>query len=314
MRMRCIIPLLDRRATRQILPLHGGLEPAPIQAFDWPGVLLEAGQNDVSEVDDLTLAHHYLGLNTGQKPVTIEVKEEHGYRPVNLAPGSAWLVPAGQPFSIRVRDATSHSYLRISIDALRFDRLVSTSEDHASPVPLRRRYDIGGPQLQHVIGALAAEATGGTPNGLAFVETLTTALGLQLVRQAGVAAPRGQHVRGGLAPLVRRRVLELMHGEPAAHLTIEALAREAGLSPAHFARAFKESTGRAPHRYLMELRLDHARSLLDAADVTLSDVALRAGFADQAHFTRFFKRQFGVTPGAVLRSRWRSRDNLARNA
>jgi len=44
-------------------------------------------------------------------------------------------------------------------------------------------------------------------------------------------------------------------------------------------------------------------NMLDAPDAALSDVAQRAGFADQAHFTRLFKREFGVTPGAVVRSR-----------
>ena len=60
-------------------------------------------------------------------------------------------------------------------------------------------------------------------------------------------------------------------------LSVEFLAAEVGLSPAHFARAFKETLG----------------------------VAQRAGFADQAHFTRHFKREYGVTPGVVLRSRRR---------
>ena len=70
-------------------------------------------------------------------------------------------------------------------------------------------------------------------------------------------------------------------------------------------RAFKESIGRAPHQHLMRLRLERARRLLDAPGAALSDVALRTGFADQAHFTRFFKRQFGVTPGALVQSRRR---------
>jgi AraC family transcriptional regulator len=90
-----------------------------------------------------------------------------------------------------------------------------------------------------------------------------------------------------------------METQASAHLTIEALAREAGLSPAHFARAFKESVGRAPHQHLLAIRLERARRLLDAPDSALSDVAFRTGFADQSHFTRFFKRRFGVTPGAL---------------
>ena len=77
------------------------------------------------------------------------------------------------------------------------------------------------------------------------------------------------------------------------------------MSPAHFARAFKETMGLGPHQYLLHLRLERARRMLDAEDAVLSNIAQRAGFADQAHFTRLFKREYGVTPGIVLRSRRR---------
>jgi AraC family transcriptional regulator len=303
--MRCIVPLFDRHGPRRIISVRDERSVATAQALDWPGVLLEAGRNDVAEVDDVTFAHHYLGVNADERPITIEVKEANGYRPVTLEPGMAWLNPAGQGFSLRVRAAGPHAYVRVSIDPLRFDRLVTMNEDNATPIALRRAYGIGGAQMRHILGALANEAGDGTPNGLAFVDTLTTALGIQLVQQAGVAKPAPVRIRGGLAPAVRRRILELMDTKPDAHLTIDTLAREAGLSPAHFARAFKESVGRAPHQHLMTLRLERARRLLDSPDASLSDVALRTGFADQAHFTRFFKRHYGMTPGMLLHSRRR---------
>lgn len=304
-RMRCVVPLFDRRAPRRIVAVRDDRSVAIAQALDWPGVLLEAGQNDVAEVDDVTFAHHYIGLNADRSPVTIEIKEQNGYRPVTLPPGVGWMNPAGQPFSLRVRSAGPHAYVRISIDPLRFDRLVSGSGDYATPVALRRTFGIGGPQVRHLLSALAEEAKAGTPSGLAFVDTLTSALGIQIMKQAGAAAPIPAPARGGLAPAVRRRVLELMDASTAAHLTIDVLAREAGLSPAHFARAFKESVGRAPHQHLLTLRLDRARRLLDVPGAALSDVALQTGFADQAHFTRFFKRQFGITPGSLRRLRAR---------
>jgi AraC family transcriptional regulator len=300
--MRCVVPLADRSAPRRIVPVRDERSVATVQALDWPGVLLEAGRNDVFEVDDLTLAHHYFGVNAGRLPLTLEMKGPHGYGPVTLAPGSGWFAPAGEPISLRVRDETAHPYVRISIDRLRFDRLVSESGE-ARPVALRRTYHLGGAQVHHVMRALAAEASGGTPSGLAFVDTLTTALGLQILQHAGVSAPVRDRNVGGLAPAVRRRILEMMDSRPDAHLTVDELAREAGLSPAHFARAFKKTIGRAPHQHMMGLRLEHARSLLDMPDAALSDVALRTGFADQAHFTRFFKRQFGITPGALRRAR-----------
>jgi len=303
--MRCLVPLVDRRAPRRIISLRDDRSVATVQALDWPGVLFEAGRNDIAEVDDVTFAHHYIGINVDQRPITMEVKEPNGYQPVTLPPGVGWLNPAGQRFSLRVRAASPHAYVRVSIDPLHFDRIVSMSEDNATPVALRRSFDIGGPQVRHIVSALAAEARAKTSSGLAYVDTLTAALGLQLVKQAGVQAPRREPMRGGLAPAVRRRVLELMEERAGASLSIDTMAREAGLSPAHFARAFKESVGRAPHQHLLSIRLDRARRLLDAPDAALSDVALRTGFADQAHFTRFFKRQFGVTPGALVQSRRR---------
>jgi AraC family transcriptional regulator len=305
-RIASVIPLHDRRGPRRIVAVRDERSVAMVQALDWPGVLLEAGRNDVAEVDDLTLAHHYIGINTDERPITIEIKEPNGYRRVRLDPGTGWLTPAGHGFSLRVRCASPHGYVRISIDPVRFDRLTSTAADSATPIALQRRYGIGGLQLQHVVGALTAEASGGTPSGLAFVDMLTSALAFQLIQQAGTAVRRVERVHGGLAPGVRRRILEFMDAQPSAQLSIEVLANEAGLSPAHFARAFKESVGRAPHQHLMSLRLERARRLLDAPDAALSDVAARTGFADQAHFTRFFKRQYGITPGVLLRARRRA--------
>jgi AraC-like DNA-binding protein len=104
---------------------------------------------------------------------------------------------------------------------------------------------------------------------------------------------------------VRRRVLELIEAQLDERLSIDTLAREAGLSPAHFARAFKQTLGESPHRFLLARRLDRARHLIERCGAQLSDVAARSGFADQAHFTRHFKRQFGVTPGALTRTQGR---------
>jgi AraC family transcriptional regulator len=301
-RLTRIIPLFDRSAPRRIVPVRDERSVAIVQALHWPGVLLEAGRNDIVEADDIALAHHYLGVNADEEPITMDVREPAGMRQVTLAPGEGWFVPAGESFSLRVRCARPHAYVRVSIDPLYFERLVSSREHSATPIALRRAYGIGGPQVRHLLAALAAEAGAGTPTGLAFVDTLATALALQIVQQAGVAEHHAEPARGGLAPVVRRRVLELMDAQSDRQLTLDVLAREAGLSLTHFARAFKESVGRAPHQHLMTLRLERARRLLESPDAVLSDVALRTGFADQAHFTRLFKRHFGITPGAFVRS------------
>lgn len=270
------------------------------QSFDWPGLRLEAGHNNISHVDDVAGIHHYISMNLDDRPLTLEVKGQHGFRRVVLRRGSAWVLPAGELVSVRLN--STFNYVRMSIDPVYFDRLVAREPDD-QPVELVRTYGIAKSQIGHLLGALVDESDAGNPGGLAFVEALAAGLSRQVALHAGAKVPRTERLRGGLSPAAKRRTLEMMAAQLSASLSVEALAREAGLSTAHFSRAFRETLGMAPHRYLLTLRLDHARRLLEAPGAVLADVAQRAGFADQAHFTRFFKREFGVTPGAVLRAR-----------
>jgi AraC family transcriptional regulator len=269
------------------------------QVLDWPGMLVEAGRNDVTAVDDLVGDQHYLSLNLDTEPLTLEVKESHGFRPFTVHPQSLWVSPSASPVTLRLNSTLS--YLRVSIDPLHLDRLMSPSLDQTRPVRLRRTYAVASPQIVHLMLVLKAEADAHNPGGLAVVEAVTTALGHLLLRHAGVGEPRPVRAKGGLSASAKRRVLELIDARLDARLTVETLAGEVGLSPAHFARAFKQTIGRAPHEYLLYLRLERARRLLELPGAMLSDIAQRTGFADQAHFTRLFKRAYGITPGALLR-------------
>jgi transcriptional regulator GlxA family with amidase domain len=84
-------------------------------------------------------------------------------------------------------------------------------------------------------------------------------------------------------------------------LGLREIAAECGLSAGHFARAFRQSIGVAPHAWLLRRRVDVAKSLMRDRRRPLAEVALTAGFADQSHFTRIFSRIVGVSPGAWRR-------------
>jgi AraC family transcriptional regulator len=113
-------------------------------------------------------------------------------------------------------------------------------------------------------------------------------------------APVGEPVRKRRGLCARRLKAVLRHIREHLHaaLTLHDLAAVAHLSPYHFARRFKESTGLSPHRYIIARRIEWAKQLLrDDEELTLAQVAVRVGFWDQGHFTRHFKRLVGVTPG-----------------
>ena len=80
-------------------------------------------------------------------------------------------------------------------------------------------------------------------------------------------------------------------------LSLDELAHEADYSRAHFLRMFRAATGKTPHQYLTERRIERAKSmLLEAKKISLIDVAARCGFSSQSHLTRVFRKQVGTTP------------------
>lgn len=92
-----------------------------------------------------------------------------------------------------------------------------------------------------------------------------------------------------------RRARQRIDADPAAPVTLLELAREAGLSRYQLIRAFARELGLPPHAYILQRRIALAQRLIRAGG-ELAEVATAAGFCDQSHLTRWFVRQFGVTP------------------
>lgn len=108
-------------------------------------------------------------------------------------------------------------------------------------------------------------------------------------------------LNGGLAPWQERRAKELIETRIGSDLSLDELALECGLSVAHFTRAFRQSTGETPHRWLMRRRAQTAQFLLLSTDKPLAQIAVECGFVDQAHFTNQFAKITGTPPGAFRR-------------
>ena len=113
--------------------------------------------------------------------------------------------------------------------------------------------------------------------------------------------PLADRPAGRLAPRALRRTLDAIEDRLSEPLTLDDLAREAALSPYHFARAFKASVGASPLRYVAERRVGRAKELLATRRYRVSEVAALVGFSDASHFSRVFRRHVGLTPSAYRR-------------
>jgi AraC-like DNA-binding protein len=134
-----------------------------------------------------------------------------------------------------------------------------------------------------------------------FFEHVTLAGAAHIARTYGGMQASRLPSRGGLAPWQVRRATEILSANLDGEISQKQIASECGLSAGHFSRAFKESTGLAPHRWLLRRRVEVATDLLLSSRMSLTDVALACGFAHQSHFTRTFSREIGMTPASWRR-------------
>jgi AraC family transcriptional regulator len=95
---------------------------------------------------------------------------------------------------------------------------------------------------------------------------------------------------------------DLLHAHFTESLSVDELAASVGIHPHHLTRAFREQYGCTLGEYLRKLRIEHAQRQLTTSDAPLAKIAVEAGFADQSHFSKTFKRETGMTPTEFRRT------------
>jgi AraC family transcriptional regulator len=131
-----------------------------------------------------------------------------------------------------------------------------------------------------------------------FAETLVTQIAIELLRNFSSLPRQGEAPAEKLTDPRLRRVIEYLQGSFSEEISLDGLAGVAGLSPNYFLHAFKQTTGKTPHRYLTELRIAKACELLENPHRSIVDISLAVGFSSQSHLTTVFRRFMKTTPAA----------------
>ena len=225
-----------------------------------------------------------------------------------IEPGEITLIPAGACAEgvRRGRWGMLHLYvpdalLRRLVDA----EQLSTRPDAVELVASRSAPD---PIISHIGREMLAEMRQGQPLSRLRVDALGQDLAIRLLRaHSNLGGLRDVQVavRGGLATWQIKRACDAMDAQLDGGIGLDTLANLAGVSPTHFSRAFKRSTGVPPFAWLLQRRIERAKDLLADPKMPLAEVALAVGFAAQPQFTTAFRRVTGMTPGAWRRERLR---------
>ena len=214
-----------------------------------------------------------------------------------VSPGALLLAPPDTACEY-VADAAAH-VLTIAIPKAHVEDF---TEDSGTFVDIRTEEAFRDPRLVRLIVRLWHELAGDAPGGRLFADEVMRALLETVARRTDSRAVlrHGPLSRKERLPNQTLRLLrDYVESSLAEDLDVRSMAEVAGLSPAHFARAFAATVGMTPFRYVMTRRLARARELLERTKQSALAIALDSGFKTPSHFTARFRREFGVTPRAI---------------
>jgi AraC family transcriptional regulator len=267
----------------------------------WNDVVVEQHHFPSSEFSDVMYKRHVIIINLGHS-VTWEFKKEGRFQRVYKARGAISFLPSHQPFSgrLKVERGVLANVLFLALDPVFISRVAEGLELDSDRIELVKQQGGSDPTLHHIGMALRAGVQTGDALDRMYGEALSTALAARLLREYGAVVPGPKRRYGGLPREKLMRAVEYIQDQLDTDLTVSGIAQAVYISPDHFTRLFKESTGRSPHQYVIEARVRKAKELLTTGKFTISEAAYQVGFVDQSHLTRHFKRIFGLPPKRLL--------------
>jgi AraC family transcriptional regulator len=154
------------------------------------------------------------------------------------------------------------------------------------------------PVITSIAGALMREVMSGDAGSRLYAESLANLLAVHLLRNYSDHPELIEAEKVSVAPRSVIQAMKYIHQNYPGDVSLADIAKAAHLSAYHLTRVFKKAAGVSPHQYLIQVRVNSARSLLTAGagDRSLAEIAAAVGFADQSHLTRHFKRMLGITP------------------
>ncbi|MGV1832306.1 helix-turn-helix domain-containing protein [Agrobacterium vitis] len=215
-------------------------------------------------------------------------------------PGTIWLCPAGiEEEFINVTESIDDC-LHIFLSGQPFDETILREHD-IDPARVELRYEsiASDPFIEFIATEILKEMAEESPAGRLLMETLAISLSAHLIKRYSATDLRPKQPSAQDRPLDQKR-LSRVKDYIDAHLendfTVVDLATIACMSVAHFARSFRAATGKTPHNYVRDLRLELAKQRLTRDDSHIAEIAFAAGFSSQANFTKAFRSATGLTP------------------
>lgn len=193
--------------------------------------------------------------------------------------------------------------VRVDIDPVRFHRLAGLELENDSFTLHPPKFGYVDRQLHSLAIWMQRELECAENFSKEMLDAFITAYSIHVLRHYSSNARRRTTSRGGIIPAALRKVKDYVSANLTQSITVEQLASVANLSPSHFIRTFKQTTGQSPYQFVMCARLIYARHLILEGNLPFSMIALTAGFSSHSHMTAQMKRAWQITPSQLRISR-----------
>ena len=268
----------------------------------WRGVVLQRYRHPPSTIDvpalrDNLLVDHLVGPVLAENRLAEDMTGAKHYERRWTGPGQVSITPAGQPVHriLKGRPEVVLVHLAPELLAGVADELFGLSRAEVSLVP---SFGVPDDTADRIVRLLLAEAEASVPGTSLMTDTLARALVIHLLRCHSNVVSRTPEPPAAISVARFQRVIDYMRAHIDEALPLEQLAVVSGLSPSQFVRAFRDASGQPPHRFLIGLRMEKARELLERTDLPVIEVGLQCGFEQAAHFATMFRKITGVSPRA----------------
>lgn len=273
-----------------------------LETEEMRGELLKFARGDAAEMEFSLASHLIMFLPDGMSGGCEWSNGGHAVKSSCMPPNTVIFNPAQSYLWLRKRTAqASCRILLLTIAPAGIRRLFG---GESAGVKFEQRIGVDDEDMRRTLLAFLQEIESPGWNSKLYVEALLTLLLNQLVRCASNLGRerRLNYRKGGLPGWRLKRALELLEGGLCEAPSLTELARQLQLHPTSLCRAFKESMGITPHRYLLLHRVKCAKEMMNNQNRTLTDIAVDCGFNSSSQFSLVFRRIAGMSPREFRRS------------
>lgn len=281
-----------------ILQISPRLPILSSQKASWDGIQIGHYQQPAYETPEHIFSQHLISIHINSPVMKEQVLNGHIRREC-FVDGDICITPAGTPVAVRFNNPCEFALLHLEPTFINRALSELVDIDDLEVVP---QFKLCDPLIYQIGVALKAELESGGLGSRLYAESAATFLTTHLLRHYLARKHTIRDFVGGLPKHKLRLAIAYIHEHLEQELSLIEIATVVQMSPYHFSRLFKQSTGLTPHQYVTRYRIEKAKLLLARGELAIADISQEVGFQSQSHFTTIFRRLMGVTPKAYRRA------------